>query len=171
MRNLLIIDSGFLAAVSHTICNCPGIDILKLKILLEDRFGRMDRSYMYTTLNTESQAGFHTWLGKMARIEAVPKGTKFKSCKACGTAFYVEAGVDVAMSVAMIKFAHNDLYDRVILLNGDRDLIDAVKYVRDDLHKQVVLVGEITSMSAEMLSNCDEYIDLSDPDVTPHILK
>jgi uncharacterized LabA/DUF88 family protein len=77
--------------------------------------------------------------------------------------------VDVAIVTLAIKFAGQ--YDRLVLLNGDGDLVDAIKHIRDDLGKQVVLVGDSTSVSAELLLHSDEFLNMNEVDVYAKLLK
>jgi len=53
---------------------------------------------------------------------------------------YHEKGVDVQLSVEMIRFARNDDYDVAYLLSSDSDLIPAVKEVKK-IGKEVVYMG------------------------------
>ena len=46
-----------------------------------------------------------------------------------------EKGVDVALSVKMVKFALQDMCDKVILISGDFDYTEAVQVVKDALKK------------------------------------
>lgn len=169
MRNLLLIDGGYMAAMSRNVNN--GLDIKKIKEILERKFGKIDRAHFFTCLNEDAQAGFHKWLKLECRMDVIVKGVKSRWCNACGTEKIIEKGVDVAMATDAIKFAHKGLYDRLILINGDGDLIDAIRYVRDDLGKDVVICGSQEMTSGDLMLNSDEFVDLFEENNFKAILK
>lgn len=160
MKNMLIMDGGFMVALAKM--SSPSIDLKKLRMMLEARFGKIDRSHWFTCHNDLSQRSFHTWLTAELRAQVMVYGTKIKTCGHCGGDITVEKGIDVGITTDAIKFAHRDSYDRLILANGDGDIVDAIKYIRDDLGKQVVLVGTSSCTSNELLVHCDEFIDVFD---------
>lgn len=157
---MLIMDGGFMVALAKM--STPSIDLKKIRVLLESKYGRIDRSHWFTCHNEPKQAAFHTWLTTEIRTQVFVYGTKPKSCGHCGGDIMVERGIDVGIATDAIKFAHRNSYDRLILANGDGDLTDAIQYVRDDLGKQVVLVGTSSCTSNELLLHCDEFIDVFD---------
>jgi len=167
-RNMLIWDAGFVMAVSKNVAN-GAMDLKKLKHYLESRYGKFNRFYFLTSLNTDEQRGFHTWLQRDLKADVVIKSTKVKRCGHCGSENIVEKGVDVAIVTLAIKFASQ--YDRLVLCNGDGDLVDAIKHVRDDLGKQVIIAGDLPSVSGDLLVNSDEFVDLSEPELVQKLLK
>lgn len=158
MRNMLILDGGYMTAIGKVVY--PGFDIKKVKQLVERKFGPIARSHWFTSMNGEAQYGFHTWLKMETRMEVIVRGTKSKWCNECGHEIVVEKGIDVGMATDAIKFAHRNTYDRLIIANGDGDMVDAIKYIRDDLAKQVVIIGSEACTSADLMLNCDEFVDL-----------
>lgn len=167
-KNMMIWDAGFVQAMSKILTN-GDLDLKKLKHFLESKYGKFSRFYFVTSLNTDEQRGFHAWLQRDLKAEVVTKSTKTKRCQSCGNESIVEKGVDVAIVTLAIKFAGQ--YDRLVLLNGDGDLVDAIKHIRDDLGKQVVLVGDSTSVSAELLLHSDEFLNMNEVDVYAKLLK
>ena len=168
MKNILIFDAGFVTALSKKLAK-GALDLKKLKNLIESKYGKINRAYFVTALNTEEQHGFHKWLQHELKVEVVARSLKDKYCGHCGNNNKVERGVDVTIAVLAIKFAGQ--YDRLILVNGDGDLVDAIRHVRDDLGKQVVLVGEPESTSGEFLLYSDDFLNIREPEVLAKLLK
>ena len=63
----------------------------------------------------------------------------------------VQAGVDVAIATKILTFACENRLDQVVLLAGDGDFVDAIKYVKEHLHKKVFVVGFKDSMSSRLM--------------------
>lgn len=166
---MLIMDGGFMIALAKM--STPSIDLKKIRSMLESKFGKIDRSHWFTCHNEPKQAAFHTWLTTEIRTQVFIYGTKNKSCSHCNGDITVERGIDVGIATDAIKFAHRNAYDRLILANGDGDLVDAVQYIRDDLGKQVVLVGTSTCTSNELQLHCDDFIDLFDERTMKRVLR
>jgi len=166
---MLIMDGGFMIALAKM--SSPSIDLKKIRVMLEAKFGKIDRSHWFTCHNEPKQAAFHTWLTTEIRTQVFTYSTKIKTCGHCNGDITVERGIDVGIATDAIKFAHNNSYDRLILANGDGDLVDAVQYIRDDLGKQVVLVGTSTCTSNELLLHCDDFIDLFDERIMKRVLR
>ena len=145
-RVLLLVDAGYLVNLQK---RTGKIDILKFKKSIEKQFGDIKRAYYFTSYDTPNQQSFHSWLKSSTgpKFEVIIKNQKQKTCESCGNVSYVEKGIDVAMSTTLIKLAHKDLYDTLVLVNGDADLLDALVYVRDDLNKEIVIAGEMDSIS------------------------
>ena len=169
MRNMLIMDGGYLTAIGKRVH--PGFDIKKLKQMLERKYGPIAKSHWFTCMNTDNQIGFHHWLKAEVRTEVIVRGTKSKWCNECGHEIVVEKGIDVGIATDAIKFAHRNLFDRLILVNGDGDLCDAIKYIHDELGKQIVVVGTDECTSTDLLLNCDEFVDLMVEENIKQVLK
>jgi uncharacterized LabA/DUF88 family protein len=89
---------------------------------------------------------FLDYVKSLSWVNLVIKGQKFKRCTSCGTAKYVERGVDVGMITAAIKEAHKDSYDCLIMINGDGDLYDGISYIKE-LGKEYIPLTEKESTS------------------------
>lgn len=63
----------------------------------------------------------------------------------------VQAGVDVAIATKILTLACENRLDGVVLLAGDGDFVDAVKYVKETLNKKVFVVGFKDSLSARLM--------------------
>lgn len=160
-RVCLIIDAGYFVNIQKLV---GSIDILKLKNLIQSKYGNITRGYYFTSMDTEKQQGFHTWLKSAngPKLEVISKPQKSKSCLSCGNVVWVEKGIDVGISTLVIRNAHKDLYDTLVLINGDADLLDGLTYVRDDFNKSIVIVGETQSLSTDLQAISSEVLLLSD---------
>lgn len=154
MRVTLIIDAGYLVWLQKTLGH---MDLLKVKELVTRSYGEITKAYYVTSIGLE--ASFSNWLMHNG-FEVVQKYTKDKECKKCGNKTKVEKGVDVYISVLMIKGALSDSYDRVALINGDADLMDALKLLMNHFKKEVYSIGWGYTMSQEIRTNVTAFLDL-----------
>lgn len=159
MKTCLIFDAGFFINLQKSI---GSVDLLKLKKLIESKYGEVSRGYYVTSVETENQRGFHKWVQSIngPKLEVVVKGQKSKTCNNCGSSVFVEKGVDIALVILAIKNA--EYYDRLILVNGDSDLLDALMFIRDTLKKEVIIVGEMNSIATEIQAMSTDVLLLSD---------
>lgn len=160
-RICLIVDAGFYIGSQKV---TGSIDILKLKNLIEKKYGTVERGYYITSYENDNSKGFHNFIRsvKGPRLEVVVKSQKMKTCDNCGKQIFVEKGVDVAISTLAIKNAQMNFYDTLVLLNGDADLLDALVYIRDDLKKKVVICGELSNIAPEIQSIASDVLLFSD---------
>jgi uncharacterized LabA/DUF88 family protein len=166
-RTVWIIDGAYLMR------SAPGrFDYLKLRGELESRW-RIDEAYYLNSIQdppTEQMLSFHTWLKS-----APPKGPKIRVqlyrvkeldclCPSCHNRFErtVQKGVDVGVATLILKLAHQQRYDRLILCAGDGDFEDAIEYVKSELHKELYLVGFQDTISADLQSYADSVIWLNE---------
>jgi len=166
-RTVWIVDGAYLMKAA------PGrIDYLQLRNALEERLKRKfaEAYYVDSTSNppTEGQDSFYTWLKS-----APPRGPKMRvrlhrikglevECPGCHVRFEraVQQGVDVAIATLIVKLSAQ--YDTLLLAAGDGDFEDAVRYVKEELHKEFWLAGFEGRVSADLQSYADEVIWLND---------
>lgn len=155
----LVVDAGYFISTQK---NTGSIDLLKFKKLIEKMYGKVSRGFYVTSIDNDNQKGFHKWLQSVLgpKLEVVVKGQKIKNCNNCGHQIYIEKGVDVALVILAIKNA--EYYDKIVLVNGDSDLLDALVYIRDVLKKDIIIAGEISSISTETQSIATDVLLLSD---------
>lgn len=79
-----------------------------------------------------------------------------------------QKGVDGKLVTDLVHLAHTESYDIALVLGGDTDIIEAIKLVRDNLSKTVVIVAcydkqnpECTNVS-DLKSKCDYFMNLHD---------
>lgn len=162
-RTIWIVDAAYLMKAAPA-----RFDYLLLRNALEDRLHRKfaEAYYFESTPNPASETleSFHTWLKS-----APPRGPKMRvrlhrlkslhiECPGCHVRFDrdVQQGVDVAIATLIVKLSAQ--YDTVVLSTGDGDFEDAVKYVKEELHKEVWLAGFAGTVSADLQSYADEVI-------------
>lgn len=159
-RTVWIIDGSYLM-------KAPGglgrFDYIALRKALEKRAGPISEAYYLNTLGdrpSEAQASFHTWLkfappkGPQLRVQLYQmKGVQVE-CDNCGTKIErsVQKGVDVGIATLILKLAHQNRYERLLLSCGDGDIEDAVQHVQQELDKEVVLAGFQDTISADLQS-------------------
>lgn len=74
---------------------------------------------------------------------------------------YIEKGVDVLLTVDLIRLARLNSYDTAILISGDGDFVEAVKDVQD-MGKQVELASFPFSQSNALKNTCDRVIEVTE---------
>ncbi len=52
-----------------------------------------------------------------------------------------QKGVDIKLATDLINLAHSDSYDIALILGGDTDFIECVKFVKENFSKVVIVVG------------------------------
>ena len=72
----------------------------------------------------------------------------------------IQKGVDVQIAVDLVEFAYKQMFDIVVLLSGDIDLLESVKTAKN-LGKHVILFGDETVTSEEMKREADFFINMS----------
>jgi uncharacterized LabA/DUF88 family protein len=162
LKICLIIDAGYFFSLQKKF---GSFDVLRFKYFIEMKLnGSIHRGYYVTTLDGPNQQPYHSWLKSVTgpKLEVVVKNTKSKTCDSCGKSVFVEKGVDIAIVTLAIKHAVNSNYDALVLVNGDADLLDALLYVRDDLAKEIIIVGDLESISTDIQAMSDRVLLVGD---------
>ena len=133
-----------------------GLSLLA-NLVAKDR--HLVRTYYYNAIVHPSQ-GDQSMKGQQRFLDSVRNLPYFEvrlgRLEARGNT-YVEKGVDVKLSVDMLKFAIADIYDTAILISGDADFADAVQAVKD-LGKHVELAFCTHGRSRKIQQVCDRFI-------------
>ena len=66
-----------------------------------------------------------------------------------------QKGVDVMIATDLISLAYNDAYDIAVILGGDTDLIESIRFVRKNLKKKIIVVAFYTK-GEPLLSNVSD---------------
>lgn len=88
-----------------------------------------------------------------------------------------EKGVDISLAVKMISLSVENKCDKVILISGDFDYAEAIKYVKSNMTKvSVVKIHKgypprNKSMSRDLTVLADKVIDLYESDISNNFLK
>lgn len=111
------------------------------------------------------QTGFYRFLKDQLRWEVVlyELGQKTINCNNCGHQEIVptEKGSDVGLATKMLMLAFNKAYETAILVAGDRDYLETVKFIKN-LGMRVEVIGWRGGMSSELASESSaptKYID------------
>ncbi|HVN57774.1 MAG TPA: NYN domain-containing protein [Bacteroidales bacterium] len=91
--------------------------------------------------------------------------------------FIGEKGVDIALAVKMIALSVDNKCDKIILISGDFDYAEAIKYVKNNmtkihivrLHKGIPPKNRSVSRDLAILS--DRVLDLYESDIKTNFLK
>jgi len=168
MNNTLLIDAAYLlkAAPGH-------FDYEKLLNVLEGEFGSIrDRYYFNAIPNPEpdEMKAFHNYMrgarprGPHFRLKLYELKTMDVQCRQCGAQIErtLQKGVDVGLATLAIKLGVQDKFERLVVAAGDGDFDDALSYVRDELNKEVCIIGFRGSVSVNLQSLSDRTFFLDD---------
>ena len=93
----------------------------------------------------ERQSNFHLFLRQQLgfQLHFSPLREKQRRCPCCRRNYmeFEQKGVDVNMTISMLRLADRNAYDQAILCSGDGDFAYLVEYLRDALGKRVVVLG------------------------------
>ena len=82
----------------------------------------------------EGASSFYQFLKEQLRWEVVvyPLGKKTLKCDNCDHTHttLVEKGVDIGLATKMLMLAMNQAFETAILVSGDRDYLETVKYIK-----------------------------------------
>jgi uncharacterized LabA/DUF88 family protein len=137
------------------------INLYKLALLLAKN-RKLIRIYYYVGLHAENdKARYHKQKDFLDHIRETPYcslryGRLMKSGEG-----YVEKGVDVLLTVDMLKLARLNSYDTAILISGDGDFVEAVRDAQE-MGKQVELATVSYQQSTALRLVCDRYTEISE---------
>jgi uncharacterized LabA/DUF88 family protein len=82
----------------------------------------------------EEASNFYQFLKEQLRWEVIvyPLGRKTIKCENCNRTHttLVEKGVDIGLATKMLMLAMNQAFETAILVSGDRDYLETVKYIK-----------------------------------------
>lgn len=88
-----------------------------------------------------------------------------RECPQCGyehsDSHKVTKGVDVSLATEMLQLAHNDAYETAILVSGDEDYIQTIRYVQNQ-GKRVIVAAFEDSIRRNVKKTANDYICLDD---------
>lgn len=169
-KAIWIIDAAYL----YKSASLGQFDYLKLKTELEkyNKEHFYESYYLNASANPliDSHDSFHTWLKSAPphapgiRVKFYPLKKQSLKCPHCHQDFdrEIQKAVDVGIATLIISLAIKNKYDRLFLSTGDGDFEDAVAYVKDELNKEICLVGYKERISPDLQSYADEVIWLDD---------
>jgi len=139
---------------------CFKIDILKLVDKLSEGKMVVGRHY-YNSIPenpSQKQIGFYCALTHQG-FKVITKTLKPR-WQPSGEIIFVEKGVDVAVTTDMLHLAIENVYDIAILVSGDGDYVDAVKYIEKSRGKRVEIASFEKCVSDELRRIADRFISL-----------
>jgi hypothetical protein len=170
IRTTWIADAAYLMKASS---DHGRFDYLQLKNALEEiNEGSISEGYyLNSTPNppSDAQDGFHTWIktapprGPKMRVKLYKLKDLHVDCPACAHKFekQVQKGVDVGIATLIVKLAAQNQFDRLILSAGDGDFEDAIKFIKEELHKDFWIAAFDGSLSADLQMYADKVIWLN----------
>ena len=121
----------------------------------------------------EGASNFYQFLKEELRWEVMlyPLGKKTIRCANCDQTHtsYAEKGVDVGIATKMLMLAMNQAFETAILVSGDRDYLETVKYIKGMGFRVEVIswrAGLSNDLEAESSAPVVYFNDIKD-----HILK
>ncbi len=78
--------------------------------------------------------GVNTYVGAFKSVR--------RTCTKCNKSFkaFEENGTDVALAAAMVKFAHENVFDKALLFSADSDLVPIIQSIRNSHPKKEIYV-------------------------------
>jgi uncharacterized LabA/DUF88 family protein len=102
-----------------------------------EREGEIWQTYFFASTNNPPRAeetNFYQFLKEQLRWEVVlyPLGKRTVCCGACNHSEVLpaEKGVDVGLATKMLMLGINQAFETAILVAGDRDYLETVKYIK-----------------------------------------
>lgn len=119
--------TDFLAAVA----GCPPVDAHYFDSLDAEASSRLGQFHIFL----RNQLGF--------QLHFLPLKDKPRKCPHCTRTYFEpeQKGVDVSITVSMLKLAYSNAYDQAILCTGDGDFAPLATFLRDSLGKRVIVIG------------------------------
>lgn len=98
-----------------------------------------------------------------------------RKCNRCLKTFaaYEENGTDVAIAAQMVRFAHEDRFDKAFLFSADSDLVPIVKNIKQSHpHIEIYIVTTSSRIrnAKDLRQNCDGYIQLDSSNFEKNLL-
>lgn len=156
IKNVLIIDGSYLQIGIKELCQQTDkrFSILQEKKMRQLLQGietvikrRLDKVIFVSAEDydgVERNKSFFMKLQKIGvEIDIRDYKNKTVTCKDCGKGSKqrVQAEVDVAIGIKLIDYSMLPKLTDIFLIAGDRDFIDAIRYCRHVLKKQITIIG------------------------------
>lgn len=163
----VFIDGGYIRGILRDYFKEIRIDYLKLSEILCEGYERF-RTYYYDCMPFQSSPPtkeereryskadrFISALRRLPRFEI--RLGKLKK----GKSGFKQKGVDVSLSVDLVRLAWSGTIKKAIIIGGDHDYVPAVKSVKE-AHVLVKLVYHPRHVSSELRDLCDERLKIDE---------
>lgn len=185
-RKLWLIDAGYLIKAQRSVGQDYYLDYRRLRERLEQDAPIWRTYYLNSTPDppTDRQNKFHSWLRSESGPKIITNLYQLKTnrvgrlyCQKCNRMVNIrcehddhpnvhvlakqqQKGVDVGIVTLALTLA--DRYETLLLSSGDGDLLDAVRYLTENLDKQFELVVFRHGVSTELQSFSDRIHWIND---------
>ena len=129
-----------------------------------EKDGQVWQTYFFASENDPPraiQSSFYKFLKEQLHWEVIlyELGRKTIRCNQCQKeeAVPTEKGVDVGLATKMLMLAYNKAYETAILVAGDRDYLETVKFIKN-LGIRVEIIGWQGSMSSDLAAETSSLI-------------
>jgi uncharacterized LabA/DUF88 family protein len=129
-----------------------------------ERDGEIWQTYFFASEHDpplQNESSFYQFLKEELRWEVMlyPLGRKTISCSRCAHTEMVlaEKGVDVGLATKMLILAINHAYETAILVAGDRDYLETVKYIKG-LGLRVEIIAWRSNISDDLADESSEHV-------------
>src|SRR6266571_3314692 len=151
----IFVDGSYLFHMFGRVAVKARIDYFKLA--RELAAGReLVKSFYYAAVTVppkETQVRFHYALTSLGfKVVTIPLKTRGE--------FFLEKGVDVALTVDMLSMAFSNVYDVAVLVSGDGDFARAVLEV-GKLEKKVEIAAFEESVASELRTAASKFVSLN----------
>jgi len=170
-KAVVLIDGGYLSKVLENVFNRPPFSFEKFSDNLCSSAGcQRVRTYYYNCSPYQSNPPtseerkrtsdfdrFITYLKKLPRFEI-----RLGRLQKIGTAFK-QKGVDVFLSVDLVKLSCKGNIDKAILVTGDSDFVPAVSVAKEEGIVTILYYSKTPPMYVhnELLQACDERYEIT----------
>jgi len=174
MRTVAFIDAGQfrpnIIASRLDLSNGKRFDWQKFKTFLQDKAGGglIDVHFFDSLDETtiERQGSFHQFLRNELgfQLHFTELKEKKRECPKCAHSWdeVEQKGVDVSMTVSVMKLAYSNAYDQALLCTGDGDFAPLVEFIRNSLGKRVVVIGWWNGVSPSLRDAAWETLTLNE---------
>lgn len=167
----VFIDGGYFKAILKSNFKEPDIDFVKLseKVVKPDsRF----RTYYYYCMpyqsnppTTDERRRYADTLRFINALKYLPRfevrlGRLRKGFDRDGNTVFEQKGVDVLLSVDLVKLAATNQIDRAVIISGDSDFVPAIKAAKESTN--ITLYYCKGTAHYELLQVCDDRIEMDD---------
>jgi uncharacterized LabA/DUF88 family protein len=170
-RAAVFIDAGYLRSVLRKYYAEPKVDFLKLSSKLvgsDERF----RTYYYDCMpyrgaapTPEEQKRYSDTQRFVDALRYIPRfevklGRLQKVSLPNGQEEFKQKGVDVMLSVDLVRLAATNQIQKAILIAGDSDYVPAIKVAKETIN--VALYFREGTVHNELLQTCDDRFPMDD---------